>query len=1376
MAILKSTGQVTLTKTPNAVTAVLTNNPVSVYAQSNGTVTDYTKTSTGIYVYEGPNQLTYDATGTTKGTWRIGSVSATGITPGSVSNGGGYALTANHSAMTADNAQIVYTLVGLNSVGESFTLYITQNLSKTKTGANGQTTYTWIVYADTAAGDGISRTSLNKRYMGIAVNKTTATPSDNDLLNPAQFSWSPLYENIEVGGKNLIYYSDTLINSTTQKVAQYDLVEEWIPGREYTLSLYSTAKNLSLGIMRDESSSYTAAIPLLIYDTVKDRYTLTFTAPAPIAGDATRRKLGVFNLSFATNPNVNISRIQLEKGNVVTDWTPAVEDLQSKIINPNILKGSGDYSAFKSDLWAYDTEKAAKTLAQGSVSFKALNTTTTTYIELPIEGPTISNEAYTLSGKIEASTVRTITIVGRDASNNVITLLSLPIQTANQRQLFSISFKTAYNLTKIGFTAGSIPVAENTLTIEWLKLEKGVFATPWVAHVNDGILWQNYTTTALNGKNHIFWQSTQPTYGMIEGDIWYNTAALNSGVGGGIYRYTSGTWQEYKLGSNAIAELAIQNAHIAQLDAAKIMAHTITAEKIQGGAITATEIKAGSLTANDIKAGILADVAGKNSINLTSGDFSLGNNALTYNAGTGALNITANSIKIGATSVATTVYADGKASTAEASAKTYADTKATDTLNAAKSDATAKASAAELAAKTYADTQLSEFSSMVLEDMESLQNQIDGSITTWFYAVPPTGSNQPAINWNTTDLKNNHLGDLYYDTNTGYSYRWQVVSNTYSWSRITDTDITKALSDAAAAQDTADSKRRVFVSQPTTPYEIGDLWAQGTTGELYRCKTTMLTGSFSLTHWEKATKYTDDTRAIAAENNAKTYVDAEVTVLEGAIALKASQTDVSNIKTRLATAEQKITPSAIVNTFTETFKTTDTSTIEKGIITLNKEGIEIGLSSSAVTTKMKNNGIYINTTDSSGDNVDLASFIDTGATIPQLKSEHIDADVINTLNESVTFKVDGANYRSINEVLSSLGQRKIIDSGVQIVINLTTSVTENVVLSNWSGAGELIINFSSAARLFGSIYSSGNSARIRIRGLNSTRGGIIKRTNSDQAILSAGDKYFEVNYMNVDNNGGDVAIRFQDGTYGYVANSDIANTNFCVSAYDAAQGYCIRNRGYANTNAYRVSSASIFARDTVPNCTGAVELVYGHYFPSGTITKTASSFTPPVLTLTTFTQTFKPIKLHTTGHDSSTISTYYGSTAVQGKWNTMSSYVDGHITFSKEIGEFLSGANSITSITLKLRRKNTSHGRYAAVKPDPYKVSVNGSTSLSSTFNSITWGTGATIGGWSGTQTLTSSYFSTGGNTVFTFYSSVLDDGYAIWDGAEIVATIKKYV
>ena len=147
-------------------------------------------------------------------------------------------------------------------------------------------------------------------------------------------------------------------------------------------------------------------------------------------------------------------------------------------------------------------------------------------------------------------------------------------------------------------------------------------------------------------------------------------------------------------------------------------------------------------------------------------------------------------------------------------------------------------------------------------DMESLQGQIDGSITTWFYEVAPSNENAPAVNWTSTDEKNLHLGDLYYDTVTGYCYRWQVQNNAYSWQRITDTDVTKALSDAASAQDTADSKRRVFVSTPVPPYDVGDLWVQGDGGDILRCNAQKISGqSYAAGDWVKASKYTDDTTA-----------------------------------------------------------------------------------------------------------------------------------------------------------------------------------------------------------------------------------------------------------------------------------------------------------------------------------------------------------------------------------------------------------------------------------------------------------------------------------------------------------------------------------
>ena len=151
-------------------------------------------------------------------------------------------------------------------------------------------------------------------------------------------------------------------------------------------------------------------------------------------------------------------------------------------------------------------------------------------------------------------------------------------------------------------------------------------------------------------------------------------------------------------------------------------------------------------------------------------------------------------------------------------------------------------------------------------DISDIQNQLDGNITTWFYSVDPTTSNVPASSWNTNALKEAHLGDLYYNTTKGYCWRWMKNGNTYSWQRITDTDVTKALADAAAAQDTADHKRRVFVATPIPPYDVGDLWVQGTSGDLMRCKTAKsANGTYSASDWVKATKYTDDSAVSALD-------------------------------------------------------------------------------------------------------------------------------------------------------------------------------------------------------------------------------------------------------------------------------------------------------------------------------------------------------------------------------------------------------------------------------------------------------------------------------------------------------------------------------
>lgn len=198
---------------------------------------------------------------------------------------------------------------------------------------------------------------------------------------------------------------------------------------------------------------------------------------------------------------------------------------------------------------------------------------------------------------------------------------------------------------------------------------------------------------------------------------------------------------------------------------------------------------------------------------------------------------------------------------------------------------------AKISAKSTVDgKELSQYFKKIGE----LQNQVDGAIETWFYDGVPTLENAPAISWKTDKDKEIHLGDLYYNNKTGKAYRFAKDSNTYKWTLITDTDIAKALSDARMAQETANGKMKVFSVQPTTPYQVGDIWVNATypsdgstyKNEVLRCQTNKAAGSqFAIGDWIKASKYTDDTVANAAKKAAE---DAQK-------AAQTAQTDIKNL-------------------------------------------------------------------------------------------------------------------------------------------------------------------------------------------------------------------------------------------------------------------------------------------------------------------------------------------------------------------------------------------------------------------------------------------------------------------------------------------------
>lgn len=138
-------------------------------------------------------------------------------------------------------------------------------------------------------------------------------------------------------------------------------------------------------------------------------------------------------------------------------------------------------------------------------------------------------------------------------------------------------------------------------------------------------------------------------------------------------------------------------------------------------------------------------------------------------------------------------------------------------VESAINDAQSAADAANTAAEK-ANNDLAEFKSSYSQDMngfkqtvektyatkssvDQLQNIADAAIETWTGSGVPTSENLPTSKWDTPELKKQHSGDIYYDTDTGYSYRYGSSDGTiYSWSRIKDSDITSALNKADDVQ------------------------------------------------------------------------------------------------------------------------------------------------------------------------------------------------------------------------------------------------------------------------------------------------------------------------------------------------------------------------------------------------------------------------------------------------------------------------------------------------------------------------------------------------------------------------------------------------
>lgn len=261
-------------------------------------------------------------------------------------------------------------------------------------GLDGTIYYMWVKYADNADGTiGLSDSPAGKRYIGVAANQTSSTEG----TTPAAYTWSPLYDNVVVGGANL------WLNSSPEKSYTYwtatdgtksldssilwngkptikfikasvavgglsnNVPRSLLPAATqftYSFMVYSSVSmpinSNSMGHMqvlgtsdgganvhRETAITYN---PSTIPANKWTKVAITFSTPAEaVAGETFTFRSYLYFLTYAAT--YYFSDFQLEKGNVATEWTPAPEDVSAQIETKSKTFTSQPANYAVGDIW-----------------------------------------------------------------------------------------------------------------------------------------------------------------------------------------------------------------------------------------------------------------------------------------------------------------------------------------------------------------------------------------------------------------------------------------------------------------------------------------------------------------------------------------------------------------------------------------------------------------------------------------------------------------------------------------------------------------------------------------------------------------------------------------------------------------------------------------------------------------------------------------------------------------------------------------------------------------------------------------------------------------------------------------------------------------
>jgi phage minor structural protein len=234
-------------------------------------------------------------------------------------------------------------------------------------GADGQTTYTWVKYAEDSLGGNMSESPSGKRYIGLAFNKNTATES----VSASDYKWSPLYENITVGGKNLITGGRGNSDDPWRpwQVTATSVVDfggkPWVHAKNPAVDIQPTAihtptfamkANVVYTVSFDIKSFYNLGYDLDycylregVSTTIKSLPTVNMRTASGFKGDISGVGLRVW-FTFSHDVDIPeaslligarigadagflIKELQVEEGNIPTPYGPSLEEWQQQIDN-----------------------------------------------------------------------------------------------------------------------------------------------------------------------------------------------------------------------------------------------------------------------------------------------------------------------------------------------------------------------------------------------------------------------------------------------------------------------------------------------------------------------------------------------------------------------------------------------------------------------------------------------------------------------------------------------------------------------------------------------------------------------------------------------------------------------------------------------------------------------------------------------------------------------------------------------------------------------------------------------------------------------------------------------------------------------------------